>query len=189
MRQTRIIALIAVTFALGLCGLALADTGTGYSNVFTIDNRGSGSGGGNGGNASNPNLSQVTMSVYGPFLSGVTLNNTFTAQVSNWGTSAGPGTVQFRLNGTTYSVSAGSSGASKTFNMGSALNSGSCATDNTLQVVAFNSSGRASGTVTIDLQCINVAPWMSGLGITPTIAFQSAVYRCSIVTQVRPSTR
>ncbi len=89
MRQTRIVVLIAVMFALGLAQLAMADSSTGYSNVFTIDNR-----------ATNAPAAYNVRSPQGNyFIPGMPGSLTFTADIS-WNGSAG--SVNFNLNGGSY---------------------------------------------------------------------------------------
>lgn len=137
---------VAVTASDGLASY------TGYSNIFTIDNRGE-------------SVIQVYQRAQGIFLSGVSFNNTFKAVVNDW-KGGSPGSVTFTLNGQSVTIPYGPDGAeTSAFDMGT-LPSGECAVTSNMLVCTKNSSGTVVGQSNVSLRCID-RPWF----IPPPAAF------------------
>ncbi|MCW5933662.1 MAG: Ig-like domain-containing protein [Fimbriimonadia bacterium] len=120
-------------------------------------------------NSTSPILESVKALVHGPFLSGVDVENSFTARVATWGAEAGPGRIEFRLNNQVFSVPTNTMEASKAFNMGRDLISDTCLTNNDLVVVAINNRGEVSIPNVRTLRSVDPPSWMREAGIVSSV--------------------
>lgn len=135
---------IAVTATDGL------GSNTEHSNIFTIDNR-------------KPGEIRVKQRAKGIFLSGISFNNTFHAEVDDW-QSGSPGKVTFTLNGQSDTVPYVPTGAETSFfDMGN-LPAAACAVTSYLRITAKNNTGTLVAEATVPLQCIQ-RPWFIPSGV------------------------
>jgi hypothetical protein len=101
---------------------------------------------------------RTSLGVQGPFLEDVSLDNTITVRVANWGDGA-PGRVEFRLpNGAVRTVTPTNNEASITLNMGRDLRYTPSGKWNTVQITAYNAEGVASEVREVHLLGLSLPP-------------------------------
>jgi hypothetical protein len=101
---------------------------------------------------------RTSLGVQGPFLEDVSLDNTITVRVANWGDGA-PGRVEFRLpNGTVRTVTPTNNEASLTLDMGRDLGYAPNGQWNTVRIVAYNAEGVASEVREVHLLGLSLPP-------------------------------
>jgi hypothetical protein len=101
---------------------------------------------------------RTSLGVQGPFLEEVSLENTITVRVADWGDGA-PGRVEFRLpNGAVRTVTPTNNEASITLNMGRDLRYTPSGKWNTVQITAYNAEGVASEVREVHLLGLSLPP-------------------------------
>jgi len=96
------------------------------------------------------------------FIAGLSANNEYVVSV-NWN-GGNPGIVRFEINGTPYEQAASSSGASRTFDMGTAFRGSFSLTGNELKITAVNEAGLASRPFTLHPVVIPLPSWSMKMG-------------------------
>ena len=146
-KMTKTAALTAIWAVMLGAGIVQAATGSGISNVFTIDNR----------TGSGHRITSLLPTYSGVFPEGVEVINTFQAQVDWEGLT--PSKVVFKLNGQTKEVSTSGTDAETTFNMGQDLSYSKSGQKNELLVYAVAATGDVSQVSKLDLYGLELPEW------------------------------
>ncbi|MFH2093978.1 MAG: CARDB domain-containing protein [Pseudomonadota bacterium] len=96
------------------------------------------------------------------FIEGLSTNNDYVVSVDWMGDA--PGKVIFEVNGTEYETSAGQTGATYSFDMGSDFKGSLSPTGNTLKITAINYSGVASNPESLNPVVIPMPDWSVNFG-------------------------
>ncbi|GEM_PF-2044737 len=131
----------------GMSGIACAETGSGLSNIFTIDNR----------DGEEFRITSLRSTYIGVFAEGVDVINTITAEV-DWDDKT-PSRVVFNLNGADTEVVTGGNSAQTIYNMGCDLEYSRSGAKNELIAYAVADDGAVSQQYSLSLWGLELPQW------------------------------